>query len=386
MLSGTSRANAGRFMTLRSGLSALGLLLSVAPLTLACSSAEPGAERVGAASSAVQGGVNESSATFAMGIASRMGGVCTGTLIAPNLILTARHCVVPPDGNEGVTCADTFPKSVSPQNLGVTSEANLFRARSYHGVKEIITPSENGFCGNDIALLILTDNVPPSEAKPATPVVQFSFDDERITNNITAVGYGITSPSANDSGMRRSRKDIGILCIPGVPRLECVGQLAQFLESDKEFVTEGWVCSGDSGGGAFEQTSYEKGEPYVLGTLSRGPQTADRCLAAIYTRTDKHAKMIQDAGIKAASEGGYPAPAWTRAKDAPPPVATPDSAATPGECQGEGCAPAEEAPPTVTRTTTTGCAQAPLGANGTSSAAFFGLALVGAAIARRRRD
>src|SRR5690606_30458160 len=94
--------------------------------------------------------------------------------------------------------------------------------------------------------------------------------------------------------------------------LACDGRLGQLIDSDAEFVTEGWVCSGDSGGGAFDQRSFDDGAPYVLGALSRGPQTESRCLAAIYTRTDAHAEMIVGAGLKAAEEGGYDAPEWTK--------------------------------------------------------------------------
>ena len=383
MSSGTNHAVAAAHMTSRlTALPALALFTLVAACGVTpADSSEP----IGAASSAVQGGASETSATFAMGVASRQGGVCTGTLIAPNLVLTARHCVVPADGKEGVTCNDKFPKSVSASNLGVTSESNLFRARTYHGVKEIITPTESGFCGNDIALLILSDNVPESEAKPAIPVVQFSMGDARISDAITAIGYGITAPSAQDSGLRRSRKDIGILCVPGEARFACKGELENFLDTDQEFITEGWVCSGDSGGGAFDQNSLAKGgTPYVLGTLSRGPQTADRCLAAIYTRTDKHAKMIQDAGIKAASEGGYAAPTWTQAKEVPVEPPAPEPTDTPAACEGEGCPAPEEAPVTKTVTTTSGCAQAPLGTGGSTSFVLIGLALAGAAARRRR--
>ena len=49
-------------------------------------------------------------------------------------------------------------------------------------------------------------------------------------------------------------------------------------DSDKEFVTEGWVCSGDSGGGAFDQHSFTAGTPFVLGALGRARELGARTL------------------------------------------------------------------------------------------------------------
>ncbi len=366
------------------------LALSALSAVVGCGSADAPSESLGSISSAVQGGKADTTTAhnFAVGIANKMGGVCTGTLIAPNLVLTARHCVIPPSGNDGVTCADKFPKSVAPSNLFITTEPNLYRARAYYAAKEIITPKETGFCGNDIALIILDKNIPEAEAEPATPVVQFSMTNrEKIDGTITAMGYGITSPSANDSGQRRIRQNIDILCIPGDKHLKCDGQLGAMVDSDKEFVTAGWVCSGDSGGGAYDQKSFDRGSPYVLGALSRGPQTEDKCLAAIYTRTDAHAEMIIEAGQKAAEHGGYTAPTWTT-----PLPEEPEGDPSIGEtCEGETCtdvsATEPDAPATVTRKTTSGCSSSPVSTSNGPMTLAGAMALAGIVglLARRRR-
>lgn len=342
-------------------------------------------EAVGSQKSAVQGGKVDTNTTdtFAVGIASKRGAVCSGTLIAPNLVLTARHCVVPPTADEAVTCADKFANNVSPSELLVTTEANLFRAKTFHDVTAIATPDDKAFCGNDIAVITLADNIDPADATPATPVVQFQMTDtSKISGNITAIGYGITSPSSEDSGIRRIREDIKIVCVPGSDTNECTGQYKQMADSDAEFVTEGYVCSGDSGSGAFEQTSFSAGTPYVLGALSRGPQTDTTCLAAIYSRTDAHAELIINAAVAAAEQGGYDAPSWTQSEAA-------DPTGTDTPCEGDDCTsvpsetPATTAPKTTTVTTTSGCSSAP-GRTTSAGSAFVALAAAALVLGRRR--
>ncbi len=358
--------------------------LLMLPTLVACGAAEPGADadepRLGTQASAIQDGESApKSANFAVGIASRDGSVCSGTLIAPNLVLTARHCVVPSDGEETVSCKDSFPTTNVPAStLFVSPDSNLHGTKKFYAVRTITTPAATAFCGNDIAVLELKDEIPASEAQPATPVVQFAMTDRsRISGQIAAVGYGITNPSAEDSGLRRIREGIDILCVPGDSSYSrCTGTAKSLVDNDKEFITAGYVCSGDSGGGAFDQASLATGTPYVLGALSRGPQTKSECLAAVYSRTDAHAEMILEAAAVAFEHGTYDRPEWL----------TPSWEAPVVGCDGEICTAVDATSPVVAPSSDAGgCSAASSGAPTSSSAGLFAALGLGVLVVARRR-
>lgn len=319
---------------------------------MACGSTKAPQESAASTESAIGGGALDSSHSFAVGMKRRAGGgLCSGTLIAPNLVLTARHCVADSTGGDLIGCTETFLPAVAPEALIVTTDATMNAQTEYYDVSHIEEPSEDLFCGNDIVLLILQKNVPFSDASPATPVVGFSMTEhDRVAPTIAAIGYGTTKPGVLDGGHRRLRRNLQITCIPGDSTVTCATGES---DSPREFVTEGGTCAGDSGGGAYEQASLDRNTPYVMGVLSRALEAGDACIDSAYTRTDSFAPLILAAARKAAQSGGYPLPSW--AEDVPPdagPAATnptrtpkPDAAAarasTPDENGASEAAPSE---------------------------------------------
>src|SRR5215468_3815893 len=56
---------------------------------------------------AISGGQSDTQHGFAVGIQLTNGSVCSGVLIAPNLVMTAQHCVSPGVGGQQITCGQS---------------------------------------------------------------------------------------------------------------------------------------------------------------------------------------------------------------------------------------------------------------------------------------
>lgn len=290
---------------------------ALASFALGCSSGRDGKEGAAIESTqqAIQGGTSTgASYPFTVGISLQGGqALCSGSLIAPNLVLTARHCVAQTaEGNVDCTTA-VVGSTFATRSFGVTTNPNMFAGGAkYYSVAEVIQPSDTTFCGNDIALLRLTANVPASEATPAAPVVQHkSFNTSRYDTKVTAIGYGATSAANTGSGTRRIKRAINILCMDG-SRTYCSSPQTSDYVKPSELITDPGTCSGDSGSGAYDDAAFTNGTYWIHGVLSRGGASGSQCAEAVYTRTDAFADLIMQAGIDAAAAGGYPAPAWTQ--------------------------------------------------------------------------
>lgn len=172
-------------------------------------------------------------------------GLCTGVLIHPRVILTARHC-----------------GTVQYVGLGASS---VYDTSYEHG---IALDGQSPPAG-DLQVVILRD---PATTQPTKIAQAPEFNGSSIT---TIVGFG-----ESEVGLGEKRS----LTIPIIPN----STNAEY-DRNSEFVVGGGACRGDSGGPAYIEIS---GQRKVAGIHSR--HTGSDCSdGGIYTRVDVHRNFIR---------------------------------------------------------------------------------------------
>lgn len=283
-----------------------------------CGGAEPTEESMQVAGHGIVGGEADSEHPNVFGLfvqRGRFASTCTATLLAPNLLLTARHCVSPSTGEEEVICGRSlFGEPTPATDLYATNAMQLQEDSAWFQGDSVYVPKEgNDTCGYDVALIILSRNVPAALATPAVPRI----DREVLAGeSYVAVGYGLND--SGHAGARRVRRDLEVACEPGACGLGV---------RVSEFVGETGICEGDSGGPALDA------DGKVVGVVSRG---AVDCSLPVYGTVTAWRELITGVALLAAEKGLYEPPFWATSgkSDRPTPV---EPAPAPGGASGDAC-------------------------------------------------
>lgn len=286
----------------------------------ACAPSEPSEPVFRTAEQPIKGGYTETDMPNVVGVVNTDGGICSGSLILPNLVLTARHCVS--NVSQQILCGSAPVGALKPAGkFFVTTKYQLTQnPADYHAVSKVIgLPGTSDICGYDQALLQLADNVDPAEAEPLVPRVDTELhqDDEYY-----AVGYGGTNDAGSGVGTRRRRDGLFVTCFGDL----CPPSLAE----PTEWVGDTGICGGDSGGPALDL------QGRVVGVTSRG---AANCDSPVYGSLLGWADWLKEKAAAAAADGGYDPPPWVLGAPTDPAYYAPigDACSDPSTCPGGLC-------------------------------------------------
>lgn len=287
-------------------------------------SSEDGSSPVGEVSSPVKDGTVDTETTGVLALKLELPGddhLCTASLILPNLVLTARHCIAE-YGN--FSCdGSSFGPAFEPQAITLTADVDVFGAFDIE-VDEVWHPTTSEKCGGDVALLRLSAPVEGSVAAPLVPRV----DGAAVSGEaFAAVGYGYTNAAGDGIGIRHRADGFTVAC----SGLECS---SPFVVGG-EWSSVGGFCQGDSGGPALDVAGR------AIGVVSRGFGT---CGKQILGDVAAHGDWIRERAAAAALLGGFDPPPWVNGWPTDPAFSAEvgascesDDECTPGRCADGAC-------------------------------------------------
>ncbi|HEU4532897.1 MAG TPA: trypsin-like serine protease, partial [Polyangiaceae bacterium] len=198
-------------------------------------------------------------------------GGCGGVLVAPNLVLTARHCTADFE-NIVFECDPTLPNGGGPDILAAAPAEEI---RVYAGLafvrddgsdpntpapvafgKKLYASPSTAICGNDVAALLLDREV---TTLPRAPV---RLGPSRVGEEVYAVGWGQRSTRLGPPGPLQRRDGLQVLAL-GPTRYERAPGFRPMPAIEGELMVGQVGCNGDSGSPLRAQ-----GTNAVVGVLS----------------------------------------------------------------------------------------------------------------------
>ncbi len=213
-------------------------------------------------------------------VAARNRFTCTGTVIAPRVVLTAAHCVEDLEVG-GFTPPSQYTVVTGRSNPRQDSGGNLLRVSETH----VFPRFDPGSAHGDAALLVL------ASPTPAPPIALATAADSALYAGgagVQLAGWGLTSPTAR-SAPDNLRSTANVVLNPSACNSRTQSFYPPYSTSEQMCTIDppdrrNGGCYGDSGGPVIAQRA--DGSPVEIGIVSTGgPQCSTR-VPNVFTRAD----------------------------------------------------------------------------------------------------
>jgi secreted trypsin-like serine protease len=249
------------------------------------------------------------SLVYIQAIEGKQGFACTGTVVAPRIVLTAAHCVENID-NGTITSTHAYAVSTGVADPTKAGPPNIFHIVATH----VFPGFDPGVLHGDAAILVL-DRPTTAPVLPMAGAADAALYGGGAEVRLT--GWGLTNARAEEAP-----KNLRMTTMVVKPSSVCQKKVKPFykpyLPTEQVCVLsankKSGGCFGDSGGPAIGQRA--DGTPVQLGVTSTGGPECSTKTPTVLTRVDFINSWVSE--WIAATESGAPPPTVDPSSPLPP--------------------------------------------------------------------